>query len=188
MTGIPRACDAHFSMAKVEDDDADLTMSNRQELASGEEGKEAALTRTNDWFKNVFTGEDHRRIWASTETNQDFSKLSNLLSHSSDHTESLLANFSLPLTAFTIKYSVYGLYLSDLTVFNPLENELVMLSCVLSQGGRVASLSHFNGLRLLGVNESDAEGVQKVIEIVGKWMGNDVSGWVKASEVAHNHL
>lgn len=62
-----------------------------------------------------------------------------------------------------------------------------MLSCVLSQGGRVASLSHFNGLRLLGVNESDAEGVQKAIEIVGKWMGKDVSGWVKASEVAHNH-
>jgi len=77
------------------------------------------------------------------------------------------------------------LYLSDLAVFDPVENELVMLSCVLSQGGRVASLSHMKGLRMLGVNASDAEGVQRVIEIVAQWMGKDVNRWVQASEVAH---
>jgi hypothetical protein len=88
-------------------------------------------------------------------------------------------------TAFTIKYTVYGLYLSDLAVFDPLENELVMVSCVLSQGSRVASLSHLKGLRMLGVNASDAEGVQRAIEIVAQWMGKRVDGWVQASEVAH---
>jgi hypothetical protein len=44
----------------------------------GTNGKDAALTRTDDWFKHVFTGEDHRRIWASTETNLDLSKCSSL--------------------------------------------------------------------------------------------------------------
>jgi hypothetical protein len=60
-----------------------------------------------------------------------------------------------------------------------------MVSCVLSQGGRVASLSHLKGLRMLGVNAQDAEGVQNVIELVARWMGKDVSRWVQASEVAH---
>jgi hypothetical protein len=76
--------------------------------------------------------------------------------------------------------------LSDLAVFNPIENELVMLSCVLSQGGKVASLSHLKGLRMLGVDEPDAEGIQRVIEIVALWMGKDVSDWTQASEVAHH--
>jgi len=159
LTGIPRACDAHFSLSKVEGEDADLTTSDREKIVEGSNGKEVALARTDKWFENVFTGADHTRIWASTETNVDLT--------------------------FTIKYTVYGLYLSDLGVFNPLENELVMVSCVLSQGGRVASLSHLKGLRMLGVNASDADGVQKVIEMVARWMGKDVSGWVQAKEVAH---
>jgi len=159
LTGIPRACDAHFSLSKVEGEDADLTTSDREKIVGGVNGKEVALARTDEWFKNVFTGADHTRIWASTKTNADLT--------------------------FTIKYTVYGLYLSDLDVFNPLENELVMVSCVLSQGGRVASLSHLKGLRMLGVNASDAEGVQRVIEIVAKWMGRNVDGWVQAGEVAH---
>jgi len=159
LTGIPRACDAHFSLSEIEGEDANLMTSNREKIVEGANGKEMALARTDEWFKNVFTGADHTRIWASTATNMDLT--------------------------FTIKFTVYGLYLSDLAVFDPVENELVMLSCVLSQGGRVASLSHMKGLRMLGVNASDAEGVQRVIEIVAQWMGKDVNRWVQASEVAH---
>jgi hypothetical protein len=42
-------------------------------------GKEAALARTDEWFKNVFTGADHGRVWASTETNVDLSTWRSLL-------------------------------------------------------------------------------------------------------------
>lgn len=79
LTGIPRACDAHFSLSRVEGEDADLTTSDREKIVGGVNGKEAALARTDEWFKNVFTGADHKRIWASTETNVDLSTWCSLL-------------------------------------------------------------------------------------------------------------
>ena len=56
-----------------------MTTSDREKIVGGTNGKDAALARTDDWFKHVFTGEDHRRIWASTETNLDLSKCCSLL-------------------------------------------------------------------------------------------------------------
>jgi len=79
LTGIPRACDAHFSLSEIEGEDANLMTSNREKIVEGANGKEMALARTDEWFKNVFTGADHTRIWASTSTNMDLSTWCSLL-------------------------------------------------------------------------------------------------------------
>jgi hypothetical protein len=80
---------------------------------------------------------------------------------------------------------VYGLFLADLSVLGPIENELVILASVMGQGAQNTTRFHLRGTRRIGVSAKDAEGIQNVIEMVAKHEGKDSSSWPRFKEVEH---
>jgi hypothetical protein len=75
--------------------------------------------------------------------------------------------------------------LADLSVLGPVENELFILSSVMGQGAYYTTLFHLKGLRRIGINASDAESIQHVIEIVAQHQDKDTSSWPRFKEVEH---
>lgn len=78
---------------------------------------------------------------------------------------------------------VYGSFLSDLSILDPVENEMVVLACVAGQGAGSPVLSHYKGLRRVGTSAKEAESVGAVIEIIAHGLGIDTSGWHTSKEV-----
>jgi hypothetical protein len=92
---------------------------------------------------------------------------------------------------------VYGLYLSDHTVLNALESEVVVLTAILCTGLRSPGLWHLRGLgRLLGARGADAEnsvkdvirGVKMAVMAVVEWCGMEervrLMEWPNVGDVA----
>jgi hypothetical protein len=86
---------------------------------------------------------------------------------------------------------VYGLYLSDHSVLNALESEVVVLSAILCTGLKSPGLWHLRGLgRLLGARGEDASneikdilrGVKMAIMSCVEWCGVEMEGRVRLSE------
>jgi hypothetical protein len=86
---------------------------------------------------------------------------------------------------------VYGIYLSDHSVLNALESEVVVLSAILCTGLRSPGLWHLRGLgRLLGARGEDAtnevkdvlRGVKMAIMSVVEWCGSGMEQRVGLSE------
>jgi len=119
---------------------------------------EKALARTKHWWGQVF-GEEEEPIRKSYATSPDFT--------------------------WTVDYAVYGLFLADLSILGPIENEMVILSSVMGQGAAHTTLVHLRGSRRIGISAKDLEGIQGVIEMVAQHQGKDTSGWHRAHEVAH---
>lgn len=88
-------------------------------------------------------------------------------------------------SAWTVDFAVYGLFLSDLSVLGPIENELVILASVMGQGALNTTRFHLRGTRRIGVSAKDAEAVQSVIELVATHQGKDSSSWPRFAEVEH---
>jgi hypothetical protein len=82
------------------------------------------------------------------------------------------------------KRVIYGLHLSDHTILNEIEAELVTLSSIMAQGLRQPTLWHIRGLMRLGISADDTEKVCDVVKEVAKWVGKvGTENWIKASEV-----
>jgi hypothetical protein len=82
------------------------------------------------------------------------------------------------------KRIIYGLFLSDHSILNEIEAELVTLSSIMAQGLRQPTLWHIRGLMRMGISMEDAERVCDVVKDVAKWTGKiGTEDWIKASEV-----
>lgn len=81
---------------------------------------------------------------------------------------------------------IYGLFLSDHTLLTPIESSLTILTSIMCQGIRAATMWHLRGLRRLGVSEEDVEKVQEGVRAVAKWAGKsekEVEGWIRVREI-----
>jgi hypothetical protein len=82
------------------------------------------------------------------------------------------------------KRVIYGLHLSDHSILNEIEAEVVTLSSIMAQGLRQPTLWHIRGLMRLGISAEDTEKVCDVVKEVAKWAGKTgTEDWIKASEV-----
>jgi hypothetical protein len=82
------------------------------------------------------------------------------------------------------KRIIYGLFLSDHSILNEIETEVVTLSSIMAQGLRVPTLWHIRGLMRMGISMEDTERVCNVVKDVAKWAGKmGTEDWIKASEV-----
>lgn len=75
------------------------------------------------------------------------------------------------------KSPIYGLFLSDHEVLNELESELVILSSIMAQDLKGASVWHLRGLMRLGVTREDVRKVVKAIEECAAVGGKEGTGW-----------
>ncbi|KAI9735362.1 MAG: hypothetical protein M1818_006557 [Claussenomyces sp. TS43310] len=156
LVGMPRASDGFFSLTKVEKvEDVDMN-GDRQRYAAD---PELAMRRTKAWWAQVFGEQESSTILDSYSTNPDF--------------------------GWTVDYAVYGLFLADLSVLGPEENELVILSSVMGQGAHFTTITHLRGIRRIGVSAADTQSVENIIRLVAEHQGKDTSSWHQSQEVAH---
>ncbi|KAF2194918.1 hypothetical protein K469DRAFT_698481 [Zopfia rhizophila CBS 207.26] len=69
------------------------------------------------------------------------------------------------------KNITYGLYLSDHTILNDIETELVVLAGIMIQNLPRETAWHLRGTRRIGVSKEDVESIQQCIELVAKFCG-----------------
>lgn len=81
------------------------------------------------------------------------------------------------------KSIIYGLFLADDSILNPVEAVLVSLPAIMCQGLGGATIWHLRGLRRLGCSVEEVEGVQKVVEAVAIWAGRSTAGWPRVTDI-----
>jgi len=155
LVGMPRSSDALYALLPAESPEDAASEWSRDKLLAE---PEKALARTSEWFKSVLA-EEEGPVFDALGTDPDF--------------------------CWTIKFVVYGLYLADLSVLGPLENELVILSSVLGQGAGRTAYSHLRSMRRIGTSVADSEATEGIIKSVARWLGKDTSSWPKFKEVEH---
>ena len=67
---------------------------------------------------------------------------------------------------FLSREITYGLYLSDMTILDPIDTEMVVLSGIMIQNLPLATRWHLRGMRRLGVVAEDVEMVQKCVSLL----------------------
>ncbi len=78
---------------------------------------------------------------------------------------------------------IYGLFLSDHSILNPVEAELVTLCSIMCQGLRAPTMWHLRGTRRLGVSREEVESVQGAVEAVARWAGRSTERWARVGDV-----
>ncbi|KAI9678249.1 MAG: hypothetical protein M1817_006194 [Caeruleum heppii] len=79
---------------------------------------------------------------------------------------------------------IYGLFLADPTILDPIETQMVVLPAIMCQGLRGPTMWHIRGTRRLGIAKEDLEGVQSVVERVARWAAwRGVEDWIRVGEV-----
>jgi hypothetical protein len=167
---MPRASEGLFSLLEAEDpNDAAQDWDRSRLLAEPEK----ATARTKAWWQQAFGEVEAQDILKSYETNPDFGKLIAVYCFASTN----------QLIAWTVEYVVYGLFLADLSVLGPVENELVILASVMGQGARNTTRIHIRATRRIGIGAEDAKRIQSVIEMVAQHQGKDTSSWPQFTDV-----
>ncbi|KAG4432305.1 hypothetical protein IFR05_012212 [Cadophora sp. M221] len=103
------------------------------------------------------------------------------------------ANLSTPTTMFAAhkdfefisRQITYGFYLSDHTILEPVETELVTLAGIMIQNLPLETAWHLRGTRRVGVNMEDVENIQQCIEMVGKFGGARLHKIPRVADVEH---
>ena len=81
---------------------------------------------------------------------------------------------------------IYGLFLSDLTVLDSVEAQIVVLVAILCTGYGAPSIWHLRGLRRLGLGEDQVDAVRNAVARVAKWSGVDegkVDEWPSCKDI-----
>jgi hypothetical protein len=81
------------------------------------------------------------------------------------------------------KRVIYGLFLSDHSILDALETQVVLLSGIMCQGLNAPTMWHVRGLRRLDVGVEDAETVCSAVRRVAAWAGRETGDWVRAADV-----
>ncbi|KAF3482418.1 uncharacterized protein GIQ15_05177 [Arthroderma uncinatum] len=79
----------------------------------------------------------------------------------------------------------YGLYLSDHTILDDVETELVVLSGIMIQNLNSESRWHLRGMRRIGIAQEDVELVHQCIELVAKFAQVKIDRVPRVAEVEH---
>ncbi|RDW95037.1 hypothetical protein BP5796_00800 [Coleophoma crateriformis] len=83
------------------------------------------------------------------------------------------------------KEITYGLYLSDMSILNEIETELVVLSGILIQNLPRESTWHLRGLRRVGASMEDVEIVQQCVEMVADYAGVKLDRLPRVQDIEH---
>lgn len=78
---------------------------------------------------------------------------------------------------------IYGVFLSDFSVLDPVETQMVVLPAIMCQGVRGATGWHLRATRRLGVSVESVGAVQRAVEVVARWAGRDVEGLIRVEEI-----
>ncbi|KIW08797.1 uncharacterized protein PV09_00731 [Verruconis gallopava] len=80
---------------------------------------------------------------------------------------------------------VYGLFLSDFTVLDPLESEMVVLPEIMAQDILAPTVWHTRGFRRLGASEQDADVLLDTVKKCARWAGKELkeTGGLVAKDV-----
>jgi len=83
------------------------------------------------------------------------------------------------------KNITYGLYLSDHTILNDVDTELVVLSGIMIQNLPRETHWHLRGTRRIGVSNPDTEIIQQCIEMVAEFCGVCLNKVPRVADVEH---
>ncbi len=79
----------------------------------------------------------------------------------------------------------YGLYLSDHSVLNGLETELVVISGIMIQNLNTTTGWHLRAMRRIGISTEDVELVQQCIELVAQFAGIGLNKVPRVKDIEH---
>ncbi|KAH8598285.1 hypothetical protein B0O99DRAFT_58431 [Bisporella sp. PMI_857] len=121
-----------------------------------EEDKDYSFSREN-WSLNP---ETHKRgkDWLETIYKDSINQIDATLAA---HRDIKLINYDI----------TYGFYLSDMSILDPVETELVVLTGIMIQNMGRLTAWHLRGMRRVGVSKEDTETVHQCIEMVAKFGG-----------------
>ncbi|PVH74623.1 hypothetical protein DL98DRAFT_519158 [Cadophora sp. DSE1049] len=86
---------------------------------------------------------------------------------------------------FISRQITYGFYLSDHTILEPVETELVTLAGIMIQNLPLETAWHLRGTRRVGVSMEDVEIIQQCIEMVAKYGGAKMHKVPRVADVEH---
>lgn len=75
---------------------------------------------------------------------------------------------------WALRYAVYGLFLGDLTLVTPVENEIIVLASVLPSGGSPTQ-THMAVLLQLGVSTEEGDKLLDMCKKILQWAKVDTS-------------
>jgi len=86
---------------------------------------------------------------------------------------------------FISREITYGLYLSDHSILDPLDTELVTLAGIMIQNLPLETAWHLRGTRRVGVSVEDVELVQQCVEMVAKYGGARLHKVPRVADIEH---
>ncbi|KAK0507110.1 hypothetical protein JMJ35_010568 [Cladonia borealis] len=87
--------------------------------------------------------------------------------------------------AWITRNITYGLYLSDHSILDGVDTELVVLSGIMIQNLRHETAWHLRGLRRVGVSSEDVELVQQCIEMVAEFCEVKLNKVSRVKDIEH---
>ncbi|KAK3074735.1 hypothetical protein LTR53_002610 [Teratosphaeriaceae sp. CCFEE 6253] len=121
-----------------------------------------------------------REHWQSGEANQQRGRdwLAQIYRHNDTKTAEMMAGWlSIEIT--------YGLYLSDHTILDGIDTELVVLSGIMIQNLKRETGWHLRGTRRIGVSHDDVELIQQCIEKVAEFCGLQLTKVPRVKDIEH---
>ncbi|KAH9836908.1 hypothetical protein Tdes44962_MAKER08388 [Teratosphaeria destructans] len=156
VVGVPRPLEAVMQIAEVErEEDRDYSFS-REHWRSGPENRRRGAEWLAQIYKQDVPTEDAKGPFAA---HRDFKWL------------------SMEIT--------YGLYLSDHSILDGIDTELVVLSGIMIQNLRRETGWHLRGTRRIGVSQEDVELIQQCIEKVAAFCGLNLNKVPRVKDVEH---
>ncbi|KAI7475261.1 hypothetical protein KC351_g10191 [Hortaea werneckii] len=126
-----------------------------------------------------------RENWHSGPENQQRGKdwLGQIYRHNDDQTAEMMAAHR-DFRWLSIEIT-YGLYLSDHTILDGIDTELVVLSGIMIQNLKRETGWHLRGTRRIGVSFEDVELIQQCIEKVAAFSGLKLTKVPRVADIEH---
>ncbi|KXL41386.1 hypothetical protein M433DRAFT_140411 [Acidomyces richmondensis BFW] len=126
-----------------------------------------------------------REHWQSGKENQKRGAewLAKIYRHNDDKTREMMAAHK-DFRWLSIEIT-YGLYLSDHSILDGVDTELVVLSGIMVQNMRRETGWHLRGIRRIGVNYEDVETIQQCIEKVAAFCGLKLNKIPRVEDIEH---
>ncbi|KAK0123752.1 hypothetical protein ONS95_008759 [Cadophora gregata] len=86
---------------------------------------------------------------------------------------------------FISRQITYGFYLSDHSILEPVETELVTLAAIMIQNLPLETAWHLRGTRRVGVSMEDVEIIQQCIEMVANYGGARLHKVPRVADIEH---
>ncbi|KAK4575316.1 hypothetical protein LTR86_001169 [Recurvomyces mirabilis] len=126
-----------------------------------------------------------REHWQSGEANQQRGRdwLAQIYRHNDNKTAEMMAAHK-DLRWLSVEIT-YGLYLSDHTILDGIDTELVVLSGIMIQNLSRETGWHLRGTRRIGVSYDDVESIQQCIEKIATFCGLQLTKVPRVKDIEH---